>query len=115
METIMNGDATATESPSCSTPLIEVQGYYQKLTAARARMSWTLSAIVLIIYYGFTYVVAFRPGWLSVRLGSYPVTIGFPIVGGMFLLFWLLTAWYIYYANTYLDPLSKLAAAEVAR
>lgn len=38
---------------------------FDKLVATRSRFAWTLSAVVLILYYGFMAVVAFNPTLLA--------------------------------------------------
>jgi uncharacterized membrane protein (DUF485 family) len=88
-------------------------GSLQKLMRERARLAWSLSALVLIMYYAFVYVVAFKPSWLATKIGATGVTVGLPIVGGMFVVFWLLTAIYSYRANTRLDTLVRMATDEV--
>jgi cation/acetate symporter len=68
--------------------------------AKRSRFSWTMSAIVLVIFYGFILVVAFAPTLLAVPLskGS-TTTVGIPIGVGIISLFWLMTGYYVRRAN----------------
>jgi uncharacterized membrane protein (DUF485 family) len=77
---------------------------YREEMAKRSRFSWSLAAIVLIIFYGFILVVAFAPGLLAVPLseGS-TTTIGVPIGVGIITLFWLLTGYYVRRANKEFD------------
>lgn len=77
---------------------------YRAEMAKRSRFSWTLAAIVLVIFYGFILVVAFAPGLLATPLspGS-TTTIGIPIGVGIIALFWLLTGYYIHRANKEFD------------
>ena len=77
---------------------------YQEEMAKRGRFSWTLAAIVLVIFYGFILVVAFAPGLLAIPLseGS-KTTIGVPIGVGIITLFWLLTGYYVRRANKEFD------------
>jgi uncharacterized membrane protein (DUF485 family) len=73
---------------------------YREQMAKRSRFSWTLSAIVLVIFYGFILVVAFAPEFLAIPLGEgWTTTIGVPIGVGIILLFWLLTGYYVNRAN----------------
>ena len=68
--------------------------------AKRSRFSWTLSAIVLVIFYGFILIVAFAPGFLAIPLWHGSTTsIGIPIGAGIITFFWLLTGYYVYRAN----------------
>lgn len=77
---------------------------YQEEMAKRSRFSWTLAAIVLVIFYGFILVVAFAPGLLATPLseGS-TTTVGIPIGVGIITLFWLLTGYYVRRANSEFD------------
>jgi uncharacterized membrane protein (DUF485 family) len=73
---------------------------YREQMAERSRFSWTLSAIVLVIFYGFILIVAFAPEFLATPLwqGS-ATTVGIPIGVGIITFFWLLTGYYVYRAN----------------
>ncbi len=81
---------------------------YQQLVATRSRFAWTLSAIVLVLFYGFVMVVAFAPGLLArpVAEGSM-LTVGVLCGLAMFVLFWALTALYVRRANTEFDELTS--------
>jgi cation/acetate symporter len=77
---------------------------YKEEMAKRSRFSWTLAAIVLVIFYGFILVVAFAPELLATPLGEgWTTTIGIPIGVGIITLFWLLTGYYVYRANKEFD------------
>lgn len=77
---------------------------YQEEMAKRSRFSWTLAAIVLVIFYGFILVVAFAPGLLAKPLfEGATTTIGIPIGVGIIVLFWLLTGYYVRRANSEFD------------
>jgi uncharacterized membrane protein (DUF485 family) len=68
--------------------------------AKRSRFAWTLSAIVLVIFYGFILIVAFAPGFLATPLSEGSVTtIGIPIGVGIIVFFWMLTGYYVRRAN----------------
>jgi uncharacterized membrane protein (DUF485 family) len=72
--------------------------------AKRSRFSWTLAAIVLVIFYGFILVVAFAPQLLATPLSQGSVTtVGIPIGVGIITLFWLLTGYYVLRANKEFD------------
>jgi uncharacterized membrane protein (DUF485 family) len=72
--------------------------------AKRSRFSWTLAAIVLIVFYGFILVVAFAPQLLATPLSEGSVTsVGIPIGVGIIIFFWLLTGYFIRRANREFD------------
>jgi uncharacterized membrane protein (DUF485 family) len=77
---------------------------YREQMAKRSRFSWTLSAIVLVIFYGFILIVAFAPEFLARPLGAgWTTTIGVPIGVGIIILFWLLTGYFVHRANREFD------------
>lgn len=80
---------------------------YREEMAKRSRFSWTLAAIVLVIFYGFILVVAFAPGLLATPLspGS-TTTVGIPIGVGIITVFWLLTGYYVHRANKEFDAVN---------
>ena len=81
---------------------------FQTLVDRRSRFAWTLSAIVLVVFYGFVMVVAFNPAALGASLtGTSQVTVGFAAGLTMFISFWLLTAYYVHRANTEFDALTR--------
>lgn len=81
---------------------------FQLLVDKRGRFAWTLSAIVLTMFYGFVMVVAFSPASLGrpIAEGSM-VTVGVAVELFMFIFFWLLTAVYVRRANTEFDALTE--------
>jgi len=77
---------------------------FQKLHRARRRFSWTLTAIMLIAYFGFILTLAFRPDLLAIQLVSgQPMSVGIPVGFGMFAFTFALVAVYVYRTNTVYD------------
>ncbi len=78
---------------------------YQELVRRRSSLGWTLSLIVLVIYFGFILLVAYAPKFLGMRLGTGVTTIGIPI--GLFVIVsaFVLTAIYVSKANSKYDAL----------
>jgi uncharacterized membrane protein (DUF485 family) len=82
------------------------QPSFEQLHRARRRFSWSLTAAMLTIYFGFILTLAFRPDWLAVRLtAGQPMTVGIPIGFGMFAVTFALVAIYVYRTNTVYDRL----------
>ena len=81
---------------------------FTELVRKRGRFAWTLSAVVLTLFYGFVLVVAFAPQSLGQALseGS-QYTVGLVLELSMFVLFWVLTALYVRRANTEFDALTQ--------
>ena len=81
---------------------------FQQLVATRGRYAWTLSIIVLVVFYGFVLLVAFQPKLIGSAISEGSAwTVG--IVGGLaiFISFWLLTAMYVRRANTEFDGVTQ--------
>ncbi|WP_225433327.1 DUF485 domain-containing protein [Thauera sedimentorum] len=81
---------------------------FAELVARRTRFAVTLSAIVLVIFYGFVMMVAFAPDLVATRLfeGS-NLTVGIALGLLQFVLFWVLTLIYVRRANGEFDDLNK--------
>jgi uncharacterized membrane protein (DUF485 family) len=81
---------------------------FRELVSRRTRFAIVLSAIVLVAYYGFMMVVAFRPAMLHAPLaeGS-ALTVGMPIGVGIVFVSWLLTGLYVWRANTDFDRINE--------
>ncbi|MDO5371615.1 DUF485 domain-containing protein [Paracoccus sp. (in: a-proteobacteria)] len=79
---------------------------YEKLRTRRLRFGWTLTIIMLIIYYGFILLVAFGKDLLATRIGSGVMTWGIPIGFGVILATIVLTAVYVLRANREYDDLT---------
>ena len=80
---------------------------YQDMIRRRGRFAAFLSAIVLIAYYGFMMVVAFKPALLRETLSDGSVlTVGMPIGAGIIVVSWLLTGLYVYRANSDFDKIN---------
>ena len=89
---------------------------YQLLVRTRSRFALKLSAFVLVIYYAFMMIVAFKPALLKTPVSdSSVISIGFPIAVTMFVLFWLLTGWYVHRSNTRYDQMSRDVIQEVLK
>lgn len=77
---------------------------FHELNARRRRLTLTLSAVVLVTYYGFMMVVAFAPRLLATPIAAGATTsVGVPIGAGLVVLYWLLTGLYVRKANLEFD------------
>lgn len=78
---------------------------YQQLVRERSRFSWTLTIIMLTVFFGYMLLIAFAPEFLGRRIGGGTTTIGIPIGIGVILCGILLTGIYVHRANARFDPL----------
>jgi uncharacterized membrane protein (DUF485 family) len=89
---------------------------YHQLVKQRNFLALTLSILVLVIYYGFILMVAFAKDFLTQPLyaGSV-IPIGIPIGAGVIVASIMLTAIYVYRANTTFDPLIQQIIEESSK
>jgi uncharacterized membrane protein (DUF485 family) len=79
---------------------------YHRLVKERDTLAWTLSALVMVIYFGFVLLVAFAPGFLTQPISSTSVIpVGMLVGVGVILASVILTGIYVYRANSTFDPL----------
>ena len=81
---------------------------FHDMVKQRSRLSWTLAALILIIYYSFILVIAFAPGMLGIPIsdGS-TVTWGILLGLGVILFTFVITGIYVHRANTIYDKLLR--------
>jgi len=81
---------------------------FAELVRKRNAFAWTLSAAMLVIYFGFILIIAFNKAWLGTLLSEGGVTtIGFPIGVGVILSAIALTGVYVYRANGEFDDMNR--------
>jgi uncharacterized membrane protein (DUF485 family) len=87
---------------------IKAHPKYQELVRSRRRFALTLTALILIIYYGFILTIAFAPAALGtpVAAGSV-ITIGIPIGILIIVSAFVLTGIYVVRANGRFDELTS--------
>jgi uncharacterized membrane protein (DUF485 family) len=86
---------------------IEEDPNYQELVRRRSALGWSLSLIMLIIYFGFILLVAYAPNFLGAPLGTGVMTVGIPIGLLVIVAAFLLTGIYVSKANSKYDPLIR--------
>ncbi len=86
---------------------------YQKLVKERSKFAWTLSMIMLVVYYAFIMTIAFMPELLAVKIGAGVITIGIPIGIAIIFLSFILAGIYVRRANSEFDQLTKEVREEL--
>jgi uncharacterized membrane protein (DUF485 family) len=79
---------------------------FDELIAKRTRFAWALSAIMLAIYFGFIFIVAFAPKVLGTSLGGV-TTVGIPVGVLVIVSAFVLTGIYVFRANSEFDALTR--------
>ena len=81
---------------------------FQDLVRQRSKLSWTLAALILIVYYSFILVIAFAPQLLGVPISDGATATWGIIIGlGVILFTFVITGIYVHRANTIFDKLLR--------
>jgi uncharacterized membrane protein (DUF485 family) len=85
---------------------------YQKLVKQRSVFGWSLTAVTLIIYFGFILLIGYEPKFLGTPIGGSVMTIGLPI--GLFVIVsaFALVGIYVSKANATYDSLTRAIVEE---
>ncbi|MFS8979530.1 DUF485 domain-containing protein [Cupriavidus necator] len=83
-----------------------------RLTNGRARLGWSLTLVMLAIYFGFILLLAFSPATLGTPFGAGVMTVGIPVGVAVIFAAVLLTGIYVHRANRDLDPLNERVRQE---
>ena len=88
---------------------------FQELVETRNSFAWTLTALMLIIYFGFVLLVAFDKPLLATKIGDSTVSVG--IVAGLAVIIsaFILVAIYVVRANGRFDDLTRDVRQEIGR
>ena len=79
---------------------------FAQLVQKRSRFAWTLSLIMLGVYYAFILVIAFSPKTFALKLGEGVTTLGIPVGIGVIVIAFVLTGIYTKRANGEFDELT---------
>ncbi|WP_296706945.1 DUF485 domain-containing protein [Rhodoblastus sp.] len=92
---------------------IEQNPKFKELVATRKKLGWTLSLVMLAIYFGFILLVAFNKAFLGTPISPNGVTtIGIPIGLGVIVSAFVLTGFYVVRANARYDELNRQIVEE---
>lgn len=86
---------------------IRANPLFVQLETKRGRFGWWLTAIMLVIYYGFILLVAFAKSFLGTTIGGGVITIAFPIGIAVIAAAILITGIYVLRANGEFDALTR--------
>ena len=86
---------------------------FKELVAKRERFAWILSAIMLGLYSGFIFLIAYGPHVLGAKISpESPITWGIPIGVGLILSAFVMTGIYVHRANGEFDDLNNAILKE---
>jgi uncharacterized membrane protein (DUF485 family) len=96
--------------------LIKSNPDYQRLVKTRSKFAWTLTFVLLAIYYSFILTIAFDPQILGTPISQGSViTIGIPIGLLIIVAAFILTGIYVNKANKEFDDLTKKVKIELEK
>ncbi|WP_413557221.1 DUF485 domain-containing protein [Bdellovibrio sp. HCB209] len=87
---------------------------YQELVKKRSRFGWTLTAAMMLVYYGYICLVAFNKEFLAQPLGDGVTTLSIPFGIGVILFTIIITGVYVRRANNEFDRLTTEIVKENA-
>ena len=88
---------------------------FQALVRERSSFGWTLTIIMLVIYYGFILLVAFGKGFMATKFGGGVTSIGMLIGLGVIISAVVLTGIYTQRANSRYDELTEKLKRDLAQ
>ncbi|WNC95010.1 DUF485 domain-containing protein [Paraburkholderia sp. FT54] len=93
---------------------IKSSAAYRELVRKRSRLGWTLTTLVLVVYYGYVLLIAFDKQFLAAKMGAGVMTWGMPI--GLFVIVFtvVVTGFYVRRANSTYDQLTEQIKREAA-
>lgn len=97
----------ATPNADAIVQRIQQDPKYQKLKAERNRFGWTLTILMLVVYYGYIGLIAFDKAFLAKPLGTGVTTIGVPIGMAVIVFTIIITGVYVRRANSTYDALTR--------
>lgn len=88
---------------------------YQALRRQRNRFGWTLTILMLVVYYGYIGLIAFDKPFLAQAIGSGVTSIGIPIGLGVIVFTIAITLLYIRRANGAYDRVTAKIIQDATR
>jgi uncharacterized membrane protein (DUF485 family) len=75
---------------------------YHELHLRRWRLAIALTAVVVVVYFGFIALIAYRRAFMGTLITS-GLTVGILLGALVIVTAWLLTWWYVRWANAHFD------------
>ena len=94
---------------------IEANPKYHELKLKRNAFGWTLTILMLIVYFGYIALIAFNKPFLAQPIGDGVTTIGIPIGLGVIIFTIVITGIYVRRANGEYDRLTAEILEEASK
>ena len=94
---------------------VEANPRYHELRRKRNAFGWTLTILMLIVYFGYIALIAFNKSFLATPIGNGVTTIGIPIGLGVIVFTIVITGIYVRRANSEFDALTREILEEASK
>lgn len=94
---------------------IQANPKYQELRRKRSGFGWMLTALMLVVYYGYISLIAFNKPFLATPLGQGVTTLGIPLGMGVIIFTIVITGIYVRRANSEFDALTAEILKDAAK
>ena len=88
---------------------------YLELRSKRTSFGWTMTLLMMVVYYGYIALIAFNKPFLAQPIGAGVTTLGIPIGMGVIVFTILITGIYVRRANNEYDTLTAEIVKESAK
>ena len=94
---------------------IEANPKYHELRRKRNTFGWTMTVLMLLVYYGYIALIAFNKPFLAQPIGAGVTSLGIPIAIGVIIFTIVITGIYVSRANGEYDRLTAEILKEAAK
>lgn len=94
---------------------IEANPKYQELRRKRNTFGWLLTAVMMVVYYGYIALIAFNKPFLAQPIGAGVTSLGIPIGLGVIVFTIVITGIYVRRANGEYDRLTAEILKEASK
>jgi uncharacterized membrane protein (DUF485 family) len=94
---------------------VEANPKYHELRRKRNTFGWTLTIIMMVVYYGYIALIAFNKPFLAQPIGAGVTSLGVPIGMGVIIFTIIITGIYVRRANGEYDRLTAEILKEASK
>ena len=95
--------------------IIEANPKYHELRRKRNAFGWTLTVLMLVVYFGYIALIAFNKPFLAQPIGNGVTSLGIPIGMGVIIFTIVITGIYVRRANGEYDRLTAEILEEASK
>ncbi|MCC0804836.1 DUF485 domain-containing protein [Methylobacterium sp. W2] len=88
---------------------------FKELVHERTRFGWTLTILMLLVYFGFIGLIAFDKSLLALKIGSATTSLGLILGVAVIIFAFILTGIYVQRANGRFDELTAALKRDLGR